>query len=384
MRIAFLGTRGVPARYSGVETFVEQMGTRLVERGHNVTVYTRRHQARGRECSYRGMRLIYIAGIATKHLDTISHTLVSCLHALFERYDVVVMCISGNSPLSFLPRLAGTKVVLNVDGSDWRRQKWGKVARAYIRISEWLATRFPTVTVTDSRVMQRYYFDRFGAKTECIAYGSELAPAIDSGVLASFGLQPRKYLLLVGRLVPENCIHHLVDAYEQLHTDLHCVVVGDAPYQKRYIADLKRRGPHVIFTGYVFDNGYRELMSNAYAVVVCTEVGGTHPVLIEAMAAGNCVIVNDMPSNLEVVGDAGISYTGAKGASSLREVLEPLVADEGLVKPYRQLARSRAQSQYAWEQITDQYEQLFLRLTSGVDPTGIGNPTHAADSVDSA
>lgn len=363
LRIAFIGTRGIPARYSGFETFVEQLGARLAERGHDVTVYARRHHTVGMAPSYRGMTLVHVRGIATKHLDTISHTLVSCIDALFRPYDVVVMCISGNSPLAFIPRLRGSKVILNVDGSDWRRKKWGTVARFYIKLSEWLSVRLPNVTVTDSTVMHRFYLERFGVDTECIYYGSDLPVPATESMLDALGLTPRRYLLLVGRLVPENCIHHLVDAFPQLDTDLECVIVGDAPYQKKYIADLKRRGTGIIFTGYLFGDGYSELMRQAYTVVLCTEVGGTHPVLVEAMAAGNCVVVNNTPANLEVIGTAGLSYAGERGASGLLEVLQPLVTDESRVQRYRELASLRARAQYSWEAVTDQYERLFERLT---------------------
>jgi glycosyltransferase involved in cell wall biosynthesis len=311
------------------------------------------------------MRLVRVGGIPTKHLDTITHTFVSCLHALFQRYDVVVMCISGNSPLALVPRLVGSRVVLNVDGSDWRRQKWGRWARAYIRLSEWLATRLPNATVTDSDVMQRYYLDRLGVETTCICYGADVPPPEMTGTLERLGLQPRRYLLLVGRLVPENCAHHLVEAYERLRPDLQCVVVGDAPYAADYIARLKESGPHVIFPGYIFGDGYRELMHNAYAVVLCSEVGGTHPVLVEAMAAGNCVVVNDTPANLEVIGDAGIAYDGRRGADGLLEGLRELVAARERVAAHRELARRRAQACYSWEAVTDQYERLFERLTGG-------------------
>ena len=378
LRIAFLGTRGIPARYSGFETFVEQLGARLSERGHEVTVYARKHHSAGVGSMYRGMRLVRVGGIATKHLDTISHTFVSCLHALFQPYDVVVICISGNSPLAFIPRLRGAKVILNVDGSDWRRKKWGWLARSYIKLSERLSLHFPNVTVTDSPVMHRFYLERFGADTECISYGSDLPPPQTEGTLKAFGLIPGRYLLLVGRLVPENCIHHLVDAYEELETDLQCVIVGDAPYQKSYIADLKRRGKGIIFTGYLFGDGYSELMHNAYAVVLCTEVGGTHPVLVEAMSAGNCVVVNDTPANLQVIGSAGISYAGELGAKGLLNVLQPLVRDEQRVLHFRELAKARARATYSWEAVTDEYESLFERLTGST--RAIERPRVSADS----
>jgi len=365
MRIAFLGTRGVPARYSGFETFVEELGSRLVERGHDVTVYCRRHHALERLPSHAGMRLLYVPGIPTKHLDTISHTALSAVHAALERYDVTLICISGNSPLALFPRLAGSRVIVNVDGSDWRRLKWGRLARLYLRGSERLAPRVAHAVVTDSEAMRRFYLDRFGKDSECIGYGASVPPPVRSEMLNRLGLRPRGYFLLVHRLVPENRIDHLVGAYESMETDLKCVVVGDAPYAGRYIAELRRRGPHVLFPGYVFGDGYRELMHNAYAVVVPSEVGGAHPVLLEAMAAGNCVVVNNTPANLEVIGDAGLAYDGQAGSDALRPVLERLIANPPLVEEFRGRAATRAASEFSWERVTDRYEELFKRLMTG-------------------
>lgn len=366
MRVAFVGTRGIPARYSGFETFVEHLGARLVERGHTVTVYCRKHHSLAQNSTYRGMTLRYVGGLRSKHFDTISHTLVACLDAFRRDFDVVIMCISGNSPAAILPRLGGMKVVLNVDGSDWRRRKWGRLARAYIRESERLAVLFPHVTVTDSKVMHSYYLDRFGADTECITYGADMPMPSSTDSLVRLGLEPRGYFLLVGRLVPENCAEHLVEAYERLQTNLRCVVVGDAPYAASYIKKLKRDGPNVVFPGYVFGDGYRELMHNAYAVVLCSEVGGTHPVLVEAMAAGNCVIVNDTPANLEVIADSGLRYDGKSGAASLQQVLEEALAYPDLVAQCRELARARAEGAYNWDAVTDRYEELCTRLLGSV------------------
>ena len=382
MRVAFIGTRGVPATYSGFETFVEQLGSRLAARGHEVTVYCRRHHVRTRLDSYLGMRLMHIPGIATKHLDTLTHTALSTLHAITQRYDVVVLCISGNSPFAIFLQLAGAKVVLNVDGSDWRRKKWGRLARAYIRASEWIGTRTPNVTVTDSQVMSQYYRSRFGVETECIAYGAELAQPEGDAILRRLNLEPRRYLLLVGRFVPENCIDHLVESYERLRPPLRCVVVGDAPYAGHYIASVKERGPHVDFPGYVFGEGYRELLHNAYATVLCSEVGGTHPVLLEAMAAGNCVVVNNTRVNLEVIGDAGVPYDGSRGADGLLDVLRWLVRDKEAVEQYRERARARAEQCYSWESVTQRYENLFARLLAPPAVERPGGAMAAGDIVE--
>jgi len=181
--------------------------------------------------------------------------------------------------------------------------------------------------------------------------------------LARYGLEPGGYVLFVGRLVPENCAHHLVEAFAGLDTDLKCVIVGDAPYAEAYIADLKARaGPNVVFTGYLFGEGYYELGSNAYIFVETSEVGGTHPALVEAMAFGNCVVVNGTEENRETIGDAGFAYDGTQGAAALRPLLQRLLDDPALVAEYRRRAKERATALYDWEAVTDRYEMLFHSL----------------------
>jgi len=360
-----MGTRGIPAGYSGFETCVEELGARLAERGHKVTVYCRSHHIKPRDRFYRGMELVRLPTIRNKYLDTIVHTFLSTMHASFRRFDIVLMFIVGNSLVSWIPRLTGKKVILNVDGLDWQRKKWPALARRYIRVSEYLATVFPHVIVTDSQIIREYYMRRYDAPSVYIAYGSDVQKAMPGEYLERFGLQPRRYVLFVGRLVPENCAHHLVEAFSGLDSDMRCVIVGDAPYAEEYIHQLKASaGANVVFTGYLFGEGYRELSSNAYVFVETSEVGGTHPALIEAMAFGNCVVVNDTLQNLEAIGDAGLHYSGVGAGSSLREVLLRLFEDADTVAEYRPRAESYAAARYSWEAVTTQYEELFLTLLS--------------------
>lgn len=366
LRIALLGTRGVPARYSGFETCAEELGARLAERGHAVTVYCRvpHVQYPGRE--YRGMRLVKLPTIATKHLDTLAHSFLSSLHALFAPYDVALYFNVGNSPVSWIPRLAGQRVVLNVDGLDWKRKKWGRFARWFIQACEGWAARCADRVVTDSRRVQAYYLERHSARSTYIAYGAEPMAVAPGPHLARFGLEPRRYVLFVGRLVPENCAHHLVQAFQGLATDMKCVIVGDAPYAREYITGLRTTSdPRVVFTGYVFGEGYRELLSSAYCFVETSEVGGTHPALLEAMAAGVPAIVNDTPESLETVGDDGQRYDGAQGGAGLRPVLERMLADPVLAAAEGRRGLERVRAQYSWKAVTDTYEQLFYELASG-------------------
>ena len=377
MKIALMGTRGVPASYSGFETCVEQLGQRLVQRGHSVTVYCRSHHITYEGAEYKGMRLVKLPTIANKYLDTIVHSFLSSLHALTQRYDVALYFIAGNSPVTWIPRLVGTRTILNVDGLDWRRKKWPWLAKEYIKFAEHLATFLPNSYLTDSMHIQRFYKQRFGNEPVYIPYGSDIERLASQDALTRFGLQPGKYVLFVGRLVPENCAHHLVEAFHGLDTDMKCVIVGGAAYADAYQAELKQLAgddARIVFTGYLFGSGYQELGSHAYVFVESSGVGGTHPALVEAMALGNCVIVNNTPENLETIGEAGLAYEGDAGAAALRSVLTELLGAPGTVDAYRLKAQQRAISVYSWEAVTDAYEQLFQQVCGkAVSLPGMGS-----------
>lgn len=367
MNIALIGTRGVPASYSGFETCVENLGARLVQRGHTVTVYNRRHHSVFEGHTYRGMRLVWVRGIATKHLDTISHTALSMAHAVTQRYDAIAVFIAGNAPLCAIPRaLTRARILLNVDGLDWKREKWGALARRYLQWTERLSPRLAHVVITDSREVQRYYAEDYGQRTAFIPYGADVTRRPPGAMLARYGLTPGQYVLFVGRLVPENCAHHLVDAWRALPIGLRanrkCVIVGDAPYSDDYIADLKARAagdPSIIFTGYQFGEAYEELSSHALAFVETSQVGGTHPALIEAMGFGSCVVANATPENLEALGGTGLNYAGARGGAALMPVLAELLKDPTLPARLAVASRARADAVYSWEAVTDAYERLM-------------------------
>lgn len=364
-----LGTRGIPANYSGFETCVEELGARLVERGHEVTVYCRSHFITYPGPTYRGMKLLKLPTIENKYLDTIVHSFISAWHATFSSFDIVLMFIAGNSLVSWIPRLGGKKVVLNVDGLDWKREKWPPLAKKYIQFAEFLATRLPNEMVTDSRVIQRYYQDKYNSTSTYIAYGANAINVPPGEYLKKFNLEPERYLLFVGRLVPENCAHHLVEAFEKLNTDMKCVIVGHAHYAEEYISSLRNTSDrNIVFTGYLFGEGYRELSSNSYLFVETSGVGGTHPALLEAMACGKCTVVNNTPENLETIGDAGFSYDGRVGADDLAEILKGLLDSPQLVREKGALALQRVEKHYSWERITDEYEKLFEELLKGKQP----------------
>ena len=367
MRIAMLGTRGIPASYSGFETCVEQLGQRLAERGHEVTVYCRSHHITYTEPTYKGMKLVKLPTIANKYLDTLVHSFISSIHALPRRYDIALYFIAGNSPVTWIPRIVNTRTILNVDGLDWKREKWPRVAKEYIKFAEFLATKLPSAYLTDSQVVQGYYKDRFNDVPPVIVYGSEVEQVSPGETLEKFGIRMGKYILFVGRLVPENFAEHLVEAFNKLPPELvqdwQCVIVGDAPYAEEYIADLKAQAQdnrNIVFTGYVFGQGYHELGTNASIFVETSGVGGTHPALVEAMAFGSCVITHSTPENLETIGDAGFVYDGT--VESLVEKLRHLLENPDVVTEYQEKATVRAQTEYTWEAVADAYEALFAEV----------------------
>jgi len=373
MKIAILGTRGIPASYSGFETAAEQLAERLTERGHEVVVYCRPHVVDKRIRTYKGARLVHLPTVRNKYLDTFAHTLMSALHsARREKPDVALFFIAGNAPLCLVTRIAGIPTVINVDGLDSDRRKWPAPAKRYLRFAERNSPRWADRAITDSHAVADIYEHRYGRRIGVVPYGVTDPGWSGHGTLEALGLEPRRYVLFVGRLEPENNPHVLVEAWARIPSSrtrgMKLVVVGGAPYADDYIRTVMREGdPRVVFPGYVFGRGYWELQRHAYVFVAPTEVGGTHPVILEALSAGNCVLVNDHPPNVETVGDAGLYYSGANGVQSLSEQLGRLLDEPATVEEYRSRARARAR-RYSWEAVTDEYEELLESVRAAHRP----------------
>lgn len=364
MRIAIIGTRGVPAAYGGFETLAEELGARLVARGHAVTVYGRRHVIPAGLREYRGMRLRVLPTIRHKFLDTVMHTALSVVDVLPRRFDVVLICNNANAPFALIPRLTGAKVVLNVDGLDWQRGKWGAAGRLYYQGCAWLSPKLPITLVSDAHVIARWYRDRYGKRTEFIPYGMNARVLPAGATLARLGLEPGRYVLYVSRLEPENNAHIVMDGYVASGIDLPLVVVGDAPYATDYKRSLEMRSvahPGIRMTGYIFGDGYAELQSNAALYVQATEVGGTHPALVEAMGRGACIVANDVPEHREVLGDAGRYYT-RNDAGALGAAMRGLINDPAQRASLGAAAAARGKASFSWDHVTDEYERLFHGL----------------------
>lgn len=363
MKIAFLGSRGIPARYSGFETFYEQLATRLVKRGHQVSVYNRSHFIKDVKGKYQGVYIVSLPSVPSKHLDTITHTLMCSLHTLFQNYDIVYYCIVGNSPIVWIPRLVGARVLLNVDGEDWSREKWSGFARWYQRKCEWVSAKTAQVIISDAHAIQERYNNLYGVKTIFAPYGANIQCDRKLHALEKLGLQPDQYILYVGRFVPENAIDLLIRGFKKVKTEKKLVIIGDAPYTvefKQYLHQIADN--RVIFTGYAFGSVYTQLSSHAYVYVQPSGVEGTRPALLDQMGFGNCVLVRNSTVNMEVIGGCGCFFNGPRKFHSLTEKLQELVDSQETVTYFRKKSRSRIEHYYNWEWITDFYEDLFMRM----------------------
>ena len=362
MKIAILGTRGIPANYGGFETFAEECSAGLVARGHQVTVYGRsRYVPRGMN-SHRGVNLVVLPTLAWKYTDTVVHSFLSVLHSLFRKYDAILICNAANSIFAWMPRLIGTPVAVNVDGIERMRRKWSLPGRMYYRLSEYVSTLFPNTIVTDARVIQRYYRDRYRTASVFIPYGATVEKPSGRDILKKLQLAPEDYFLYVSRLEPENNAHLVVRAFEGVRTSKQLVIVGDAPYAAGYIQKLhETKDPRIFFPGAVYGEGYRQLQANAFCYIHATEVGGTHPALIEAMGQGNIVVANGTPENIEVVSDAGVFYP-KNNVEALREFLQDIADHPDRYEAFKTAASERIRTEYSWDRVVEQYEQLFREM----------------------
>jgi glycosyltransferase involved in cell wall biosynthesis len=356
MNLAILGTRGIPAAYGGFETFAEELSCRLAGRGHKVTVYCR---CRHPEPFYRGVSLKYLPTIRHKYLDTIAHTFLSTLHLIVHRQDAALYCNAANAAFTLAPRLAGIPVALNVDGLERKRRKWNWLARTWYLVSEWLATVCPSAVVTDARAIAGYYLRRYNKPSHFIPYGAETGKVATTEILKRLGLEPDRYFLYVSRMEPENNALLVRAAFERVSTPLKLALVGDAPYAASYLERVRdTRDSRVVIPGGIYGQGYHELLSHAFAYIHATEVGGTHPALIEAMGRGCLVLYLNTPENAEVASGAGIPFENDL-AGKIQSVL---AMTENERDTWRARAMERVRERYSWEAVTDAYERLLLGL----------------------
>jgi glycosyltransferase involved in cell wall biosynthesis len=359
--VAILGTRGIPANYGGFETFAERLALYLVEQGVPVTVYCRRHHATaGHE--WRGVRLVTLPTIPNKYLDTVIHTALSSVHLVTRsRIRQVVLANAANAPVLPWLRLWGRRVVMNVDGLEWRRGKWGIAGRGWYRLGEWLSVRMASALVTDAEEVRTYYRVRHDTDSVMIPYGADLGDR-DEPLPAEFGVDSDGYALYVSRWEPENNPLLVARAHARAGGGMGLVMLGHATYDAGLAAEVRQAAaPDAVLPGSVFGERYRALQGNARCYIHATEVGGTHPALIEAMGAGNLCLVLDTPENREVAGPQAWYFADESGLADLLRQAQQV--EPGSLAAIRTATRGRAAALYSWAGVGSAYLELL-------DPAG--------------
>jgi glycosyltransferase involved in cell wall biosynthesis len=373
LRVAFIGGRGLVSKYSGIESYYEKVGAELARRGHEVTVYCRSYFTPDiRESG--GMRILRLPTIRSKHLETLIHTLFSTVHAMFSRYDVVHYHCLGPALFSFLPRLTGKKTVVTVQGLDWQRRKWGWIASKVLRLGETASSLFPNSTMVVSQNLRRYYARRYGRETTYIPNGTVLTSRSEPKRLNQWGLTPDKYILFLGRFSPEKNCHLLIEAFEQVETDMTLVLAGGSSHTDEYFARLRRHeSVKVRFLPWVAGDDLDELLSNAALFVLPSDMEGLSLALLDAMAAGVCVLTSDIPENVEVVNETGFTFERGN-TIDLARLLRLLTHSPRLRREAGEKGQQRIRERYLWPDIVSAIEGVYYETLGRQGPELVRAP----------
>ncbi len=358
-----VGSRGIPANYSGIEASLQEICPRLVQRGHSVTVYAAAATAPGKS-AYAGVRLRRLPAIYTKHLETASRAFLSVLDEMFCSNDIVHFHALGPSFLSLLPRLTGKGTVATIHGLDWRHAKWGTAAKKVLKLGEWGAARFPNATIVVSRSLKEYFRQKHGKDVVYIPNGVTIRPPRERELLRCLGLEGAPYILFVSRLIPGKGLDSLLSAFIRIKTDHRLVLAGDAAYDRHYVDQLKRLAAgneRIIFPGFVTGPLLEALFSNAEFYVFPSETEGLSISLLEAMSYERCVLASDIVPNREVVADKGF-YFRARDTEDLRSSMLWLIANKDLASRKGREARAHVSKNYNWDRIADTMEQLYTKV----------------------
>ena len=363
LRVAMIGDRGIPARYSGFSNLVEEVSTRFVaNHGIDVTVYCRSHYFDKHPEEYRGVQLAYLPAPGGKSFESLWHSARAILDAACRRFDLAFVVDPGNGPLTLPLFLRRMPYVIHTDGLGWQRRKWSAIQRQYYRWSESISARLATALVCDSLAMREYYLRTYRAESAYIPYGGVAGDPPHEGAPALFGLEAGRYHLIVARLEPENNVDLVIREYKASKARLPLVYVGGARYESDYSHRIfAETDGRVKCVGPVYESGILNgLYKHCRTYLHGHEVGGTNPSLLRAMAAGAACVPIDVVFHREVLGEQGPFFS--KEAGCLAKIIEDLEADAGKTARLGQDARMRVERFYRWDAVAAAYAELFSRI----------------------
>jgi glycosyltransferase involved in cell wall biosynthesis len=362
MKVAVVGSRGIPASYGGFETSIEETAVRFVRQGIDTTVYCRSRHFKKRMPHYKGVRLVYLPSIKTKQLDTITHTFLSVMHSIFRGYDVIMLFGVGNSLFIPFYRILGRQVISIVDGADWERRKWGRFARWFLRSSRFFSVRFSNYYIVDNEALAKEYASRFKRPGVYIPYGADENVPYSPDVLKKFRLKEKDYIIFVGRFVKEKGIDFLIESFEKIKTDKKLVIVGGNDIDKEYEQYLKNtKDGRIIFTGFLYGNDYESLLRSALFYVSCSYLEGTSPSLLNAMAVNGFAVVSDIEENCEVLKGTCVTFKTGDSVDFVDKITYYL-HNPDIVENERYRTREIVNIHYDWEKIARKYIELFENI----------------------
>lgn len=370
MRIAMIGCKGIPATMAhggGIERHVEILAPRLASMGHDITVYVRPYTNPRKRKTWEGVRIVTTPTVRTKHLEAIVHTFVSTAHALFQKYDIIHYHGVGPSTLAWIPRIFAprVKVVVTFHSRDQFHEKWNLLARWYLSLGEWTSIRFPHATIAVSHIIQRFCWDMFRVKPYFIPNGVEVPRGeIGTDELERLGLQPNRYFLTLGRLVPHKAFDVAIEAFAPLPTAMNLAVVGDAGYDTAYaerLLTLSERDPRVRLLGFQSGEALKQLLAHCYAFIHPSRSEGLSVAVLEAMSHGKVVIMSDIPENLELIDHSGIRFA-TDDTHDLGRVLRLTLEDPEIVRERGARAREHVREHYAWDAIAQKTLLVYHAL----------------------
>lgn len=374
LRIAFIGQKGIPAHFGGIEFHVDELSRRLVQRGHRVSVYVRSWYTAGNLTTFEGIELVHTPTIRSKHLDAFLHSFTSSVHALGQDYDIVHYHALGPSFFAWIPRFRGQKCVVTIHALDWQRPKWGRGARAFLKMTERTAMYLPHATIAVSHALQARFEGKYARPIHYIPNGVNVPPLTPAHLISEqYGLLGQDYVLYLGRLVPEKRVDWLIEAFCRTSSPLRLVIAGDdqdARGHTRYLQQRVGGDRRVFFTGTVGGQIKEELLSNALCYATASNVEGLPIAVLEAMAHARCCLASDIPPHREIIepGRDGLLFA-QDDSETLAGALEDLFAQSS---DYRQAlgreARRHVEKRYSWDSVADAMEALYARLLAGSGP----------------
>lgn len=369
MKIAMIGLRGIPAKSGGVEVVVDHLAPLLVKLGADVTVYCRNQYCDRRPKEYKGVKLKYLPTINTMYTEALTHTFLSSMSAIFSDYDIVHYHAMGNGPLSFMPKISGKKTVITLHGLDYERDKWGKIAKIYLKASERIITSFPDKIISVSKKIKRHYEKNYHKKVAFIPNGVDIEKPIPLDYLKKYNIKKDNYILFLSRIVPEKGLHYLIKAFSKIETDMKLLVVGEDTHTGEYLKKVKalaEKDKRIIFTGPLYGNPKKEAFSNAAFFVLPSTIEGMPIVLLEAMSYGLCPLVSNIKENIEVVGDNAVSFI-SRDEKDLEKKLRYMIDNKEIRNNKGKVCKKIVEKDYQWKKIAKQTFDIYTGLLQGKD-----------------